>query len=137
MYARRPAHADSVRHRPASREGHAPKRELALTPQSHQEATSARLPEQDRHQVKTTTSPVCRPRKCSANEFAHKDILCTLSDKVGPVRTKARGGAASACAPARKEREKPKTAEELDQELDAFMKDEITAAFSCQALVSR
>ena len=28
-------------------------------------------------------------------------------------------------------------AEELDQELDAFMKDEITAAFSCQALVSR
>ena len=47
---------------------------------------------------------------------------------VGPVRTKARGGAASARAPARKEREKPKTAEELDQELEAFMKDEITAA---------
>ena len=47
---------------------------------------------------------------------------------VGPVRTKARGGAASARAPARKEREKPKTAEELDKELDAFMKDDITAA---------
>ncbi|KAI0739015.1 RNA-binding domain-containing protein [Daedaleopsis nitida] len=48
---------------------------------------------------------------------------------VGPVRTKARGAAAGAggrgakrAAPA-----KPKTAEELDKELDAFMQDEITA----------
>ncbi|PIL23496.1 hypothetical protein GSI_14807 [Ganoderma sinense ZZ0214-1] len=46
---------------------------------------------------------------------------------VGPVRTKPRGGAAGGRAPARKEREKPKTAEELDKELDAFMLDEITA----------
>nr|VWO96665.1 Peptidyl-prolyl cis-trans isomerase (PPIase) (EC [Ganoderma boninense] len=46
---------------------------------------------------------------------------------VGPVRTKARGAAAGGRAPARKEREKPKTAEELDKELDAFMLDEITA----------
>ena len=44
------------------------------------------------------------------------------------MRTKQRGGAAGGRAPARKEREKSKTAEELDKELDAFMLDEITAA---------
>ena len=37
------------------------------------------------------------------------------------MRTKQRGGAAGARAPARKEREKPKTAEELDKELSRDM----------------
>ncbi|KAI0366815.1 RNA-binding domain-containing protein [Pilatotrama ljubarskyi] len=45
---------------------------------------------------------------------------------VGPVRTKARGGAAGVRG-GRKAPAKPKTAEDLDKELDAFMKDEITA----------
>ena len=79
------------------------------------------------------SSRMFRKRLCSQRHTLH----LIRQGGVGPVRTKARGGAASARAPARKEREKPKTAEELDQELDAFMKDEITAAFSCQALVSR
>ena len=48
---------------------------------------------------------------------------------VGPVRTKQRPnpGAANARASKRLQPPKPKTAEELDKELDAFMKDEITA----------
>ncbi|KAI0356108.1 RNA-binding domain-containing protein [Trametes cingulata] len=45
---------------------------------------------------------------------------------VGPVRTKARGGGAGARG-GRKGPTKPKTAEELDKELDAFMKDDIVA----------
>ncbi|RPD56057.1 RNA-binding domain-containing protein [Lentinus tigrinus ALCF2SS1-6] len=48
---------------------------------------------------------------------------------VGPVRTKQRPnpGTANARASKRLQPPKPKTAEELDKELDAFMKDEITA----------
>ncbi|KAI0631082.1 RNA-binding domain-containing protein [Trametes polyzona] len=42
---------------------------------------------------------------------------------VGPVRTKARGGAAAARG-GRKAQAKPKTAEELDKELESFMHDD-------------
>ena len=45
---------------------------------------------------------------------------------IGPVRTKAPRGGAPGARPARRAAPpKPKTAEELDKELDAFMKDEI------------
>ncbi|KAI0676483.1 RNA-binding domain-containing protein [Trametes maxima] len=49
---------------------------------------------------------------------------------VGPVRTKARGGATSARGGrgGRRGPTKPKTAEDLDKELDAFMKDDIVPA---------
>ncbi|KAI0760173.1 hypothetical protein C8Q74DRAFT_1294473 [Fomes fomentarius] len=54
---------------------------------------------------------------------------------VGPVRTKARAGAAGA-RPKRAAPAKPKTAEELDKELDAFMKDDITAQPSATPAVA-
>ena len=50
-------------------------------------------------------------------------LVVTRQGSVGPVRTKARGGAPSTRA---SRREKPKTMEELDQELEAFMNDDVT-----------
>ena len=48
---------------------------------------------------------------------------------IGPVRTKAPRGGAPGARPARRAAPpKPKTAEELDKELDAFMKDDVAPA---------
>ena len=44
---------------------------------------------------------------------------------VGPVRNRARGSAARGKAPKRAAPPKPKTIEELDKELDAFMQDDV------------
>ena len=57
---------------------------------------------------------------------------------IGPVRTKAPRGGAPGARPARRAAPpKPKTAEELDKELDAFMLDEITATPATAAVPAK
>ncbi|KAI0720698.1 hypothetical protein C8T65DRAFT_632475 [Cerioporus squamosus] len=67
--------------------------------------------------------------RLSKNEPKTRQTSAPSQAGVGPVRTKQRPnpGAANARASKRLQPPKPKTAEELDKELDAFMKDEITA----------
>ncbi|KAI8969414.1 RNA-binding domain-containing protein [Trametes punicea] len=59
--------------------------------------------------------------RLSRNDTKPKTNIA-LEGGVGPVRTNTRGGPAGG----RSARKKPKTAEELDKELEAFMKDDIT-----------
>jgi hypothetical protein len=63
---------------------------------------------------------------CNDDHFA--EVLCSTSGNgPGPIRNKGRGAVRAAPKEHRKPKNTPKTAAELDQELDSFMKDDAAA----------